>query len=154
MKKGDGVAREDVAGAARTCEPSAEVVGGVLGGKGVEGESPMDARREGSIAPYAKPVVEVAQPGHTVYIMGPKPVAGEHVDGKLVTPAPPSGGDPLAPDTYDGATLPSPAVDYNYDITTYRFSTPGQRRVSWEMPPLKSNVLVLEVGSGPANAGP
>src|SRR5215472_17743754 len=60
-------------------------------------------------------VLEVLEPGHEVFIMGPKPIYGEYVDGHPVTPEFP----PLS--DYDGVVLESPNVDYNYDITSYRF---------------------------------
>ena len=90
-------------------------------------------------------VVEVTEPGRQVYVMGPKPVYGEYVDGKLATEPVPKGEDPLAPRLYSGAVLPSPAVDYNYDITTYAFSKPGVHRIEWKMGKLHSNVLLIEV---------
>jgi len=90
-------------------------------------------------------VVEVTEPGHTVYVMGPKPIYGEYMDGQLVTERLPAMEDPLAPSTYHGAVLPSPAVDYNYDITSYSFSKPGTHSFQWRLGPLESNVLTLEV---------
>ena len=93
-------------------------------------------------------VAEIAVPGHTVYVMGPKSVQGEYVDGVLVTEPGPASGDALDPGIYDGVTLPSPAVDSNYDITSYRFDTPGLHRIFWQPGDLKSNVLEVEV-AGP-----
>lgn len=90
-------------------------------------------------------VVEVTEPGQQVYVMGPKPVLGEHVDGKLAGPPVPAQGDPLAPDSYDGRTLPSPAVDYNYDITSHRFATPGKHQIQWRLGDLQSNEVEIEV---------
>lgn len=90
-------------------------------------------------------VVEALEPGHEVYIMGPKRVEGEYVDGRRVTPAPPEGEDPLIPLDYDGATLPSPAVDYNYEITTYTFPKPGTHNIVWRLDPLQSNTLTIKV---------
>jgi hypothetical protein len=77
--------------------------------------------------------------------MGPKPVYGEYVDGQLVTAAPPPGEDPLVPPIYDGITLPSPAVDYGYDITSYRFSKPATHEIQWRLDSLRSNLLTLEI---------
>ncbi len=91
-------------------------------------------------------VAEVTTPGRSVYVMGPKPILGEHVDGTLVTPSAPATGDPLAPTgVYDGRVQPSPAVDHNYEITTYTFDTPGAHTVYWQMGPLRSNTLTFDV---------
>jgi hypothetical protein len=91
-------------------------------------------------------VVEFTEPGYQAYIMGPKPIYGEYVNDELVTEAAPSG-DPLVPVEYSGATLPTPAVDYNYDITSYRFQMPGLYRIQWRMGSLQSNILSIEVGT-------
>ena len=91
-------------------------------------------------------VVEVSAPGREVYIMGPKKIYGEFVDGQLATQMPPDGeGDPLAPAFYDGATLKSPALDYNYDISTYVFDSPGIHEIYWQMGSRKSNTLMITV---------
>jgi hypothetical protein len=89
-------------------------------------------------------VVEFTAPGSQAYIMGPKPVFGEFINEKLVTEPAPSG-DPLVPLEYDGVTLPSPAVDYNFEITSYRFSAPGAYRIQWRLGALVSNLLVVTV---------
>jgi hypothetical protein len=88
-------------------------------------------------------VVEAVDPGRQLYVMGPKPVYGEHVDGALVTSAPPE--DVWAPATYNGPALPSPAVDYNYEVTTYRFDRAGAHTIQWRIGSLRSNDLVIEV---------
>jgi hypothetical protein len=90
-------------------------------------------------------VVEVTKPGYEVYIMGPKAIYGEYVNGQLVTSQPPSGKDPLVPQLYDGKTLLSPAVDYNYEITTYSFPKPGIHRIYWQLGTMRSNILILEI---------
>ena len=90
-------------------------------------------------------VFEATEPGEEVYVMGPKPIFGEYVDGVLVTEPPPDVEDPWIPTMYDGATLPSPAVDYNYDITSYVFAEAGVHQVCWRLGPLESNVLRIEV---------
>ena len=94
-------------------------------------------------------VVEYTAPGNDVYVMGPKPVYGEYVDGQLSTAMAPTI-DPLVPQDYDGVTLESPAVDYNYEITTYTFALPGTHQIYWDLGTLRSNVLTLEIA--PANA--
>jgi len=92
-------------------------------------------------------VYEVVVPGHLVYVMGPKPVYGEYLDGRLVTLEPPQGEDPFVPANYDGRALPSPAVDYNYDVTIYSFSAPGRHQIDWRIGGLRSNTLEFEVVS-------
>lgn len=94
-------------------------------------------------------VAEVTTPGRSVYVMGPKPIHGEHVDDALVTPPAPATGDPLAPTgVYDGRVQPSPAIDPNYEITTYTFETPGAHTVYWQLGPLRSNTLKFDVAPG------
>lgn len=90
-------------------------------------------------------VHEVVAEGEQVWPMGPKPVRGELVDGKLVTPSVLGDADPFVPTVYDGAVLPAPAVDYNWEITSYRFSAPGRRTIQWKLGKYASNVLVLEI---------
>ena len=107
------------------------------------------AARKASYAPNEEVrvvhVVEVVAPGQRVYVMGPKPVQGEQVDGRLATPPAPVDGDPLVPGDYDGATLPSPAVDYNYDVTSYRFAERGVHRIRWQLGTLQSNELEIAI---------
>jgi hypothetical protein len=90
-------------------------------------------------------VVEFTEPGQRAYVMGPKLVYGEYVNDQLIT-APVPAGDPLVPMTYNGVTLPTPAVDYNFDITSYRFQVPGLYEIEWRLGSLHSNVLSIEVG--------
>jgi len=91
-------------------------------------------------------VVEFTEPGYQAYIMGPKPVYGEYVNDKLATEPVPAG-DPLVPADYSGVTLPTPAVDYNFDITSYIFQAPGIYRIQWRLGLLKSNTLAVTVES-------
>jgi hypothetical protein len=84
-------------------------------------------------------VLEVVEPGHEVFVMGPKRIYGEYVDDRPATPELP----PLT--DYDGLVLESPNVDYNYDVTSYRFFEPGRHRIHWQMGTLRSNTLELEV---------
>jgi hypothetical protein len=91
-------------------------------------------------------IVETVRPGDELWVMGPKQVLGEHLDGALVTEPPPIGGDPLVPrGSYDGMVLPSPAVDFNYDITTYSWTSPGVHELQWRLGPLESNILRITV---------
>jgi hypothetical protein len=89
-------------------------------------------------------VVEFTEPGHRAYIGGPKSVYGEFINDKLMTERVPTG-DPLVPTEYSGVTLPSPAVDYNYDITSYAFNVPGIYHIQWRLGLLNSNTLVVTV---------
>jgi hypothetical protein len=41
--------------------------------------------------------------------------------------------------------LPAPAVDYNWDITEYSFSSAGSHTIEWKLGALVSNQLVVEV---------
>src|SRR5205823_3626374 len=88
-------------------------------------------------------VYEVTEPGHKLWPMGPKAVAGEYVDGKLVTDAKTENS--LHPMMYDGRVLDSPAVDYNFEITSYSFETAGKHRIEWKLDGLQSNVLLIDV---------
>jgi hypothetical protein len=90
-------------------------------------------------------VVEVVEPGHELFIMGPKQVYGEYIDEQLVSAPPLPNADPLRPLLYDGETVKSPGVDYNYDITAYRLSEPGKHQIIWKLDSLKSNTLTLEI---------
>lgn len=91
-------------------------------------------------------VAETTRPGDQLYVMGPKPVRGEHVDGVLRTAAAPTPGDVLAPaGLYDGRVVPAPAVDYNWDITEYTFASAGSHTIEWKLGALVSNQLTIEV---------
>jgi hypothetical protein len=90
-------------------------------------------------------VVESTRPGDSLYVMGPKAVLGEHVDGKLATAPAPASGDPLVPaGDYDGRVLPAPGVDYNYDITEHKLPV-GRHVIEWQLGALRSNQLAIEV---------
>jgi hypothetical protein len=97
-------------------------------------------------------VVESPEPGWLLYVMGPKQVFGEYLDGALATDPVPGWEDPFVPECYDGAVLESPVVDYNYDITSYVFEEPGRHEVQWVMDGWESNVLIIEVIAGEAVA--
>jgi hypothetical protein len=93
-------------------------------------------------------VAEAMDPGAVLYAMGPKAALGEYVDGKLVTePAPQvRDADPLRPTgLYDGSILAGPAVDYGYDVSTYRFQTTGPHRIVWRLGDFVSNELLISV---------
>lgn len=90
-------------------------------------------------------VHEATKAGVELYVMGPKAIYGEYVDGKLVSPA------ALAPpSSYDGAVVPGPGVDSNYQITVHRLPA-GAHTIEWRFSTLsgprvlRSNVLSIEV---------
>jgi len=92
-------------------------------------------------------VLEAVEEGYEVYVMGPKEIFGEYVDGKLVTAEKSDMG------IYNGRVMQSPAVDFNYDITTYTFDEPGIHNIQWKrggdaIPPqlaLESNIISVEI---------
>ena len=89
-------------------------------------------------------VFEAIAPGYTVYVMGPKPIHGEYIDSRLVTA---SDGEEvfMVSEDYDGMVLSSPAVDYNYEVTSYTFSQPGTHEIYWKIDNLKSNIITIEI---------
>ena len=47
--------------------------------------------------------------------------------------------------TYDGVVLPSPAIDYNYEVTSYRFDEPGTHAIQWRSGKNASNAITVWV---------
>ena len=92
-------------------------------------------------------IVEFTEPGHDVYIMGPKEVYGEYIDGRLSRKDVSSDRlDPFVPEgDYDGRVLNSPAVDYNYYITAYTFNKRGIHSIYWKLGKWKSNILKIMI---------
>jgi hypothetical protein len=90
-------------------------------------------------------VHEATLPGVELYVMGPKAIYGEYVDGVLASPAAAA---PLS--AYDGAVIQSPGVDTNYEVSVHRLR-PGKHTIQWRFATLSgpellaSNVLELEV---------
>ncbi len=76
---------------------------------------------------------------------GDQPVHDEYVDGELVTASTPAGEHPLAPSAYDGRVTEGPGVDFNYEVTQYRFDAAGRHALQWRPAPFASNVLHIEV---------
>jgi len=70
-------------------------------------------------------VLKATKPGLTVYSMGPKTIDEDYVDDKLAVQQ--------GPDRtgYHGRVMRSPAVDLNYEITSYRFAKPGTHTIFW-----------------------
>jgi hypothetical protein len=90
-------------------------------------------------------VMEALEPDVALFVVGPKEVIGESVDGELRTAAAVPGVDPLEPATYDGPVLDGPGVDFNWEITSYRFAEPGRYVIVWEPGDLRSNELIVDV---------
>ncbi len=119
--------------------PRARSKGAVVGGRRITLMCRKSTYRVGEKVRVIH-VLEVLAPGQEIFIMGPKAVSGEYVDGRAMTPE--GSGEP---GLYDGPVLDSPGVDYNYDITTYSFATPGRHTIHWQMGGLRSNTLELDV---------
>ena len=113
--------------------------GAVSGGRRITIMSRVNRYRAGEEVRVLH-VLEALEPGQKISIMGPKAVCGEYLDDRLATAAT---CDESA--AYDGRTLDSPAVDYNYEITRYTFAEPGQHTIYWQMGELRSNTLEIDV---------
>ena len=70
-------------------------------------------------------ILEVVEPNKTIYVMGPKEIYNEFINGELVTKKKPRIID------CNGRVDESPGVDFNYEITTYSFDTPGIHTIFW-----------------------
>lgn len=90
-------------------------------------------------------VYEAVSPGRELYIMGPKPVPGEYLDGELRTTSVPEGWAYPWQRLYDGAVLPSPGIDTHWEPSTYTFDKPGTHSIQWKVNGLESNTLVIKV---------
>lgn len=90
-------------------------------------------------------VHEATKPGVELYVMGPKAIYGEYVDGKLASPAAAA-----PPGAYDGRVLQSPGADHNYEVSVHRLPA-GTHTIEWRFATLsgptvlRSNVLTIEV---------
>lgn len=139
MRKGDAIidaGPEDTAVAKRY--PIAKDKGNVTGGKRITLLTKKNRYRVNEEIRVVH-VLEVLEPGHRLFVMGPKAIYGEYIDGIPVTQ------EQAAEQIYDGLMLESPNVDYNYDITSYTFSEPGRHEIYWQMGELRSNLLELEI---------
>lgn len=90
-------------------------------------------------------ICEAVIPDSLLYVMGPKPIYDEYVNGILSMAALPVNENPLAPSSYDGRTAIGPAIDCNYEITQYRFEKPGTYLIQWRPGTLVSNMLRIQV---------
>ena len=71
-------------------------------------------------------VLEAPKPELELYVMGPKQIHDEFVDGEPASPARTG----LA--VYSGRVTKSPDVDFNYEISSYTFDKPGQYTIQWK----------------------
>ena len=97
-------------------------------------------------------VLEAVRPGHDLYVMGPKPLFSEYVNGILQGAGPTAheAADPFAPVEYDGRVLAGPGIDANFAPTFYRFPRPGRYEICWQPGAWRSNTLVIVVADPPA----
>jgi hypothetical protein len=89
-------------------------------------------------------VHEITLPGGQLFVMGPKGIFGEYIDGRLVSYLAEA-----EPSSYDGRVLPSPNVDDNYESSIYKMP-PGVHTLQWKFKTLsgtylESNVLRVEI---------
>jgi len=90
-------------------------------------------------------VHEATKAGVELYVMGPKEIFGEYIDGKLVSRAAAA---PPAP--YDGRVVASPGADHNYEVSAHRLER-GVHEIEWRFetlsgpPALRSNKLTITV---------
>ena len=71
-------------------------------------------------------VLDAPEPGHELYVMGPKAIHNEFVDDKKASPEKARSG------AYNGMVTKSPDVDFNYEVSTYTFKTPGEHTIQWK----------------------
>jgi hypothetical protein len=90
-------------------------------------------------------VFEDVKVGREIFTTGPKKIRGEYINDHLVSAPFIASQDPWAVDVIDGETPHAPDVDYNFEITTYRFSKSGIYRIQWKLGDYRSNVLVIHV---------
>ncbi len=90
-------------------------------------------------------VHEATKAGVKLYVMGPKAIFGEYIDGKLASKA-----EAAPPGLYDGAVKDSPYADDNYEVSVHRLGA-GTHRLQWRFATLSgptvlaSNILTIEV---------
>ena len=90
-------------------------------------------------------VMEAVTPGIKVFVMGPKEIFDEYLDGKLQGSSLPETEHPFNPLEYDGQVVNSPWIDFNYDISIYSFDEPGRYMLIWQPGKWKSNTLEILV---------
>lgn len=91
-------------------------------------------------------VLEAPLPGYKIYVMGPKRIFNEYINGHLQGEEMSlDQTDPFSPADYDGRVLDSPATDRNFEITTHSFAHSGVYEICWQPGQWKSNLLKIEV---------
>ncbi len=92
-------------------------------------------------------VIEETTIGRQLYIMGPKKITDEYMQEELKTPEGlnPEGAYPWLPLVYSGKTLAAPNVDYNFEITEYRFEKKGVYTIQWRPGKYQSNTLTITI---------
>ena len=89
--------------------------------------------------------VESVTSEKNLYLMGPKPVTGEYVDGHLATAPSSQEPEPWVPSNYDGRVLKGPGIDAHFEATVYRFQDIGLHTIAWNPGKFKSNTLSIQV---------
>ncbi len=90
--------------------------------------------------------MEELEAGRSLYVMGPKAICGEFVnDSAASMPCITNEPEPWLPMIYNGLTLDSPGMDYNFEITQYRFKTAGTYEIQWRPGECSSNVITVMV---------
>ncbi len=90
-------------------------------------------------------IVEETSRERLLYIVGPKAIHDECVNDKPACAQQNTGDYPWLPASYDGEVLPTPGIDYNFEITQYVFDEPGTYRIQWRPGRYRSNVLHISV---------
>ncbi len=90
-------------------------------------------------------VLETVSEDLDAYIMGPKEVFGEYLDGIPSSRAWTAGEDPFTPLEYDGRVVRGPYWDAHFIHTNYTFMRPGTHEIVWRLGGLQSNTLKVEI---------
>ena len=138
------VARSEPSGAEAALYADAAEKGPPAGGYRLTLLTPTPSVRVNEVVRVVHVCESVAEEAE-LYVMGPKPILGEYVDGVPATGSPAPGDDPFAPASYDGRVLPGPGVDTNYEVTEYAFLSPGEHTIQWRLGANVSNTLRITV---------
>lgn len=90
-------------------------------------------------------LIEFMKKGAEIFIMGPKDIYGEFVNGHLASPKVPEGQMYPWMMLYDGPVLEGPGLDENFKVSVYRFSQPGRYEINWQFEEQRSNTLTITV---------
>ncbi|MGL4597201.1 MAG: hypothetical protein ACRCYO_06725 [Bacteroidia bacterium] len=89
--------------------------------------------------------IEELDSGQTLYVMGPKKITNEFVNDSLHTSVSLDSNTPWLEMEYNGEVVDSPGLDYNFEITEYRFSKAGTYTIYWKPGVYCSNGLIIYV---------